>query len=204
MGVRPMPEEIPILQLKVTLRDVSPTVWRRIQVRADSTLWDLHVAIQDAMGWMDSHLHAFIVRPKRDSDYTMEVGVPDPEEPVNPPVLPGWEIPIWRFLNREGDAVPYEYDFGDGWEHDVHLEKILTPETGMSYPRCLDGARACPPEDCGGPGGYENLLRILTDPADPEHASMRAWVGEYFDPDAFAPEEVFFNDPKQRLKDMML
>ena len=204
MDQRHLPEGIPILQLKVTLRDVSPAVWRRIQVRADSTFWDLHVAIQDAMGWMDSHLHAFIVRPKRDSDHTMEVGVPDIEEPMYPPVLPGWKIPVWRFLNREGDAVPYEYDFGDGWEHEVHLEKVLAPETGMSYPRCLDGARACPPEDCGGPGGYEDLLRILSDHADPEHDSVRVWVGQDFDPDAFAPEEVFFDDPEQRLEDMLL
>ncbi len=191
------------MQLKITLRDVTPTVWRRIQVHADSTFWDLHVAIQDSMGWQDGHLHAFIARPEMESDRTVEIGVPDPEEPLDPPVLPGWDIPLWSILYEEGATVSYEYDFGDGWEHDVHLERILSPEAGVVYPRCLDGARACPPEDCGGPGGYERLLKILDDPEDPEHESMKTWVGPYFHPEAFSPEEVIFDDPEQRLEDMI-
>jgi hypothetical protein len=196
-------EVVPVFQIKVTLKGIRPPVWRRIQIRADSTFWDLHVAIQDVMGWLDYHLHVFRVRPKRTSRQEIEIGIPDPDGFFETQTLPGWEIPLLKVFRHEGVVISYEYDFGDGWEHTVLLEKSLAPEEGVTYPRCLAGKRACPPEDCGGSWGYENLLRILADPSDPEHEEMREWVEEDFDPGVFSPEKVVFSDPEKRLKALM-
>ncbi len=170
----------PIYQIKVTLRHITPPLWRRIQVTGDTKLGQLHDILQDVMGWTDSHLHAF--RIGRDS-----YGEPNPE--YNDGMKNERNVRLDK-LAEEGDKLIYEYDFGDGWEHEMLIEKILEPEIGATYPRCLAGKRACPPEDCGGPHGYMNLLDILHDPKHEEHEEMCEWLGDDFDPEHFSVEEI--------------
>ena len=164
-------------QFKVTLKGIEPTVWRRIVVPATYSFWDLHVAIQDSMGWLDCHLHAFRLRSP-ESDEAVEIGIPDDDvfEGVEP-FLPGWEIPIAAYFGKPGARAEYEYDFGDGWEHEVVLEEITVRAPKVKYPICLDGSGACPPEDCGGVPGYEEMLTALRDPTHEEHESILEWVG---------------------------
>lgn len=186
---------VQILRFKIQLREIRPAIWRRIEVPASYTFWDLHVAIQDAMGWLDSHLHAFRIKDRTGWAEAV-IGIPESEE--NPDLLPGWRIRVVDYLGEAGMRARYEYDFGDDWQHDLTLEAILPRQTRTKYPRCLAGARACPPEDCGGPHGYARLLEMLADPADPERAEMLAWLGGPFDPKAFDPREVRFDNPKKR------
>jgi len=193
-----------VYQFKITLNDVVPCVWRRLQVPATYSFWDLHVALQDAMGWLDYHLHAFRVRPKHKSR-TTEIGIPD-DECGDDKVLPGWEVPVVEHFSQPGQSVLYEYDFGDGWEHEVLLEGILLKEKGVKYPHCLAGDGVCPPEDCGGVQGYENLLEVLRQPDHEEYESTVTWLGKRakrYDPVAperFDPAGVHFDDPKKRWK----
>ena len=109
-------------------------------------------------------------------------------------------MPITRHFTRPGTTVQYEYDFGDGWEHELTLEAILPRQAGQKYPLCAGGARACPPEDCGGVYGYENLLTVIQDPIHDEYESMLEWLGGRFDPDRFDPTRVKFDDPARRYK----
>ncbi len=186
-----------VYQFKVTLRGIRPPIWRRIQVPETYTFWELHVAIQDAMGWTDTHLHEFVmVDPS--SGAACRIGIPDEEFDTG--VLPGWEVKIADFFSFENRVARYIYDFGDDWEHVVRLEKILPRQKGVNYPVCLAGRRACPPEDCGGVWGYEELLEAIRDPNHERHHEMLEWVGGEFDPEAFDPREVSFDDPEERLK----
>lgn len=181
-----------IYQFKITLEDISPPIWRRIQVPETYSFWDLHVAIQDAMGWWDSHLHAFRFKGQP------EIGIPVGEFPEQGEVLAGWQIQIDEYFRRVGDSVRYEYDFGDGWNHEVLLEGILLKEKGKRYPRCIDGERACPPEDCGGPLGYYELLEIISDPHHEEHEETMVWLGGKYNPERFNPKNVKFDNPHER------
>ena len=164
-----------IWQLKVTLRNSRPPIWRRLLVPGSTTLQWLHWTLQDAMGWMNSHLHHFIVG---ESFY----GEPDPEHAVD--MLDEREWKLSQVAPKAGALFVYEYDFGDSWIHDIFVEQILPAEKETRYPLCLDGKRACPPEDCGGVGGYENLLEILRNPEHEEYESMREWLGRPVDPEA--------------------
>ena len=190
-----------VYQFKLVLVGVEPPIWRRIQVLDTYSFWDLHVALQDTMGWLDCHLHVFRVARPGLGDEVEQIGIPD-DDPLegDKPTLPGWEIPITRHFLRPGTAVPYEYDFGDGWEHEITLEAILPRQAGQKYPLCVDGARACPPEDCGGVYGYENLLTVIQDPTHEEYESTLEWLGGRFDPDRFDPKRVKFDDPARRYK----
>ena len=131
-----------IFQFKITLEGIEPVIWRRIQVPAKYSFWDLHVAIQDAMGWLDCHLHAF--RFKRPHGRKIiEIGIPmDDMDDLD--IRPGWEERVADHLWEPGKSMEYEYDFGDSWCHGILLEGILMKEKGVEYPRCLDGQRACP------------------------------------------------------------
>jgi len=189
-----------VYQFKLALVGVEPPIWRRIQVPETYSFWDLHVALQDAMGWLDYHLHVFRV-PGPGTSEVEQIGIPD-DDPFegDKPMLPGWEIPITHHFTRPGTTVPYEYDFGDGWEHELTLEAILPRQAGQKYPLCVDGARACPPEDTGGVYGYENVLAAIQDATHEEHESMLEWLGGRFDPDRFDPKRVKFDDPAHRFK----
>jgi Plasmid pRiA4b ORF-3-like protein len=187
-----------VLELKVTLSQVEPPVWRRVQVPESYTFWDLHVAIQDAMGWQDCHLHMFrVVNPKTGQPEL--IGIPDEDAFEDDPVtLPGWDLPIAPYFKKAGASAAYEYDFGDDWQHEIVVEDIIPRAPRAKYPRCVAGARCCPPEDCGGVGGYEELLEVLRDPAHEEHASIVEWLGGNYEPDAFDAKKVRFDDPRKR------
>jgi hypothetical protein len=192
-----------IYQFKITLKGVKPPIWRQFQVPGDYTFWDLHVAVQDAMGWMDGHLHAFHVKNPM-TGHEEEIGLPE-EDPLfdDHTILPGWTQKISQYFTPENRKAVYLYDFGDGWEHGLIFEEVVTAEAGTVYPRCVDGRRACPPEDCGGVWGYANMLKILSNPKHKEHKDTVEWLGEKFDPEDFDPTDVHFSDPAERL-DMVL
>ena len=189
-----------VYQFKIELEGITPTIWRSIQVPENYSFWDLHVAIQDAMGWLDYHLHAF--RLHREHVPTpIEIGIPNEYEVVgDPETHPSWEVPITDLFYEVGNSADYEYDFGDDWRHKIILEGILLREKGQKYPRCIAGARACPPEDCGGIHGYNQVLEVLADPSDEEHESMLEWLGGKYDPREFALGKVKFDNPKTRWK----
>jgi len=187
-----------VLQIRVSLVGIVPVIWRRIQIPTTHSFWDLHVAIQDAMGWFDSHLHAFRLPDPRQG-HLVQIGIPDDEFEAGRRMLPGWKIPVEDYLHEVSPVAVYEYDFSDGWIHVVQLEARLLARKGVSYPTCLAGERRCPPEDCGGLGGYELLLHALADSDHPEHDSLREWVGGSYDPDGFQASNVAFDDPKERL-----
>jgi len=188
-----------IYQFKVTLKGIRPPVWRRIQVPDHYSFWDLHIAIQDALGWFDYHLHSFhVTNPS--TGQSEEIGVPD-EEWASYKIYPGWKKKIARYFSPMNQKALYVYDFGDDWEHHVVLEKILPRDESVSYPRCTAGRRSAPPEDCGGPWGYANLLKILEDRNHEEHEETRKWVGEDFDPEYFRKDALLFTDPQKRWED---
>lgn len=198
-----MPPKKQIYQFKVTLQDIKPPIWRRIQVPSTYTFWDLHVAIQDAMGWQDYHLHEF--RVKDQSGMELHIGIPAEENQIlGPLVFSGWRQEISALLSTTHPTFKYVYDFGDDWHHTIKLEKILPAKEGVAYPRCIGGKRNSPPEDCGGPHGYQNMLEVLDDPEDSEHQSTGEWVdsmkGGTFDPNAFNPSDVKFDNPSERFR----
>ena len=171
-------------------------MWRRIQVPEHYSFWDLHVAIQDAMGWQDCHLHEFrlALQPRGE----LRIGIPDPELPDERPCMAGWETPVSGYVTPQMPSALYLYDFGDDWEHEVVYEGLIARDTLARYPRCVDGAGACPPEDCGGVAGYEEFLLAIRNPKHPDHKEMRQWFGGPFNPDAFDPTVVVFDDPSRR------
>jgi Plasmid pRiA4b ORF-3-like protein len=175
-----------IYQLKITLRNIRPPVWRRVWVPTHFTLAQLHQVIQIAMGgWLDYHLHAFDIAGR-------EYGVPlSPGENDwgAPPVNDEARVRL-AVLVGVGSKFRYTYDFGDDWEHEILVEKVLPIDPQVSYPVCIKAKRACPPEDCGGPWGYAELLEILAVPEHPEYEERLEWVGETFDPEKFDVGEI--------------
>lgn len=181
----------PPYQLKISLLDIQPEIWRRLLVPGGVRLSHLHEIFQVAMGWTNSHLHQFSVADIR-------YGVPDPDFDQGE-VRDERNVRLCEIAPRVNDSFVYDYDFGDGWEHRVVVEKILTPEDSPAdLPVCLAGARACPPEDCGGVPGYESFLEALRDPTHEEHQAMLTWVGGSFDPEAFDPNTV--TTPLRRMR----
>ena len=184
-------------RFKIRLKEFNPPIWRRIEVPSTYNFWDLHVAIQDAMGWLDCHLHMFkIIEPESGERHF--IGIPDEEGLSGIEIEPGWEKNIADYFRKKGDIADYEYDFGDGWLHEVQLEGIVAREKGRSYPRCISGKRACPPEDCGGVGGYYDLLEVMGDPSHPEYGDTMEWLGGNYAPNRFFPSTVRFDDPQKR------
>lgn len=169
-----------IYQLDVTLAYNRPRIWRRLQVPADATLDWLHAVIQVAMGWTNSHLHQFICGERIYADRNFFGDDPEVQDER--------KIPLRDAAPREKTTLMYEYDLGDTWLHAITVEKILpAPSTPLTTASCMDGARACPPEDCGGPPGYEDLLKALKNRKHPEHESKKEWLGRPFDPESFNP-----------------
>jgi hypothetical protein len=178
-----------IYQFKITLEDIKPKIWRRIQVPENYNFYDLHIAIQNAMGWEDCHLHQFEMKNPK-TGFKVVIGTEECD------VLEE-KAKIAQYFSLENKTVAYEYDFGDSWHHEIILEKILPAETDVKYPTCLAGQRACPPEDCGGFSGYEYLLEIINDPAHEEYEERMEWLGGgEFDPEDFDPKLVKFKDHK--------
>ncbi len=193
-------------QFKIELLGTEPLIWRQIEVPSTYSFWDLHVAIQDAMGWLDCHLHGFRLLPAGKKKPVL-IGIANDDFEDN--TLAGWEVPLKQYFCEPGDEAGYEYDFGDGWDHRIVLEGMHLQQEKTKYPRCVQGERACPPEDCGGIPGYYNLLEILGDPTHEEHEDMKNWLGNHAknylpdNLDYFDPKKVRFLDPKKRLKEVL-
>jgi hypothetical protein len=172
-----------VYQFKITLLGAKPPIWRRIQVQ-DCTLDELHEYIQTAMGWSNSHLHQFRIGKQRYGDPMLmeedfeEFGYQDSITTAISEILPQSGR---RFRFR------YEYDFGDSWEHEILFEGVVKAESKVKYPLCLEGARACPPEDCGGIWGYPDFVETIQNPDNERHEELLDWVGGRFDPEEFDP-----------------
>jgi len=174
-------------QLSVTLEDTKPPIWRRVVVRGDMKLGLLHAVLQIAMGWTNSHLHMFLIGADRFSDLTMvdDLDWDENEDKDERNVL------LSEVVGNGINIFGYEYDFGDSWTHSVVVEKELPPNSDSKVlAECVDGARACPPEDCGGTGGYADLLKIIRNARHKEYKSMMEWLGGRFDANAFDVEET--------------
>ena len=164
-----------LYQIKVTLMGSRPPIWRRLIVKANIRLDQLHTILQVAMGWSNYHLHQYRVRG-------YYIGIPDPD--FDNDVSDERKVYLQDILSNPKDNLIYEYDFGDGWKHKIVLEKILPLDFSES-PVVIKGKKACPPEDCGGIWGYADFLDAIQDPKHDEHESMVEWIGEEFDPDEF-------------------
>jgi hypothetical protein len=164
-----------LYQLKVTLVRSKPPIWRRLIVNDNTRLDQLHSIFQVAMGWFNCHLHQYRVGGSF-------IGIPDPDFDID--VRDERKVYLQDIISNPKDNFVYEYDFGDGWEHKVVLEKIL-PSSFCEAPVVIKGKKACPPEDCGGIWGYYDLLAAIQDPKHEEHESMLEWLGGEFDPDEF-------------------
>ncbi|OHB78848.1 MAG: hypothetical protein A2W31_17405 [Planctomycetes bacterium RBG_16_64_10] len=163
-------------QFKITLKGIKPPIWRRIQVK-DCTLDKLHEHIQTSMGWTNSHLHQFKINGVIHGDpQLLYEGWRDETPPVN-----SLRIRLRDIIPADGKRFrfEYEYDFGDDWKHDVLFEGCLRAEKGVRYPMCVEGERACPPEDVGGVGGYQEYLETLRNPDHEEWDEMSDWRGPY-------------------------
>ena len=167
--------------LNVQLLDVEPTVQRRIVVSSDTLLPKLHKILQAVMGWEDAHMHQFIV------GRTFYCS-PIPEFMEN--AVNSKAVKIGQLLQRKGSKILYEYDFGDGWMHEIKLEKTVDPNDYPTLPLCLAGENACPPEDCGGPWGFAELMETLKHPEDPGYPDAIEWLGEDYSPQLFDLEAV--------------
>ncbi|MDT8400015.1 MAG: plasmid pRiA4b ORF-3 family protein [Pseudomonadales bacterium] len=165
-----------IYQLKVTLKNIRPAIWRRVLVSSVTDLSELHRILQIVMGWSDNHMHLFVAG-------NQHFGNSDPDHDDR--TLNETGVKLESLLKGRKDRLVYEYDFGDGWEHEVVLEEVLPYSIAQVLPLCMAGGRTCPPEDVGGPWGYELFLTALGDEHHPEHHEMCAWVGEQFDPEHF-------------------
>lgn len=155
--------------IDVRLREIEPPIWRTIELSGSSTLEDLHYAIQVAMGWSNSHLHQFGIGRR-------QYGAPAIDD-ANPSLLDERRFRLEDVMGPRATCV-YEYDFGDGWKHDVSVTAVTAVDRRVQ-PRCTGGARACPPEDCGGPGGYSIMLAALADPTHEEHDVYVGWAGDF-------------------------
>jgi hypothetical protein len=178
------------LQLKVSLCDTEPIVWRRVLVPGATPLNSLHSVIQAAMGWEDRHLHVFEISGKRYS-------VPDPEWAEDEVDFDERGVRVHPLLDEDA-LFTYEYDFGDGWVHNIEVEMVNSVDAPLLQAICLDGAGTCPPEDCGGPSGFADFVAIMADPAHVEHLDMVEWFGGAFDPDRFSLSDA--NSRIQRLR----
>ena len=177
-----------IAQLKVTLHGTKPPIWRRIEVPHNIRLDTLHIVLQIIMDWHDSHLHQFIMNAGN-RDTAVYYSATDDDLGFDlfdgPPMRNEGKARLNELLTAPKSKIVYEYDFGDTWEHDIVLEKLLPPESGVRYPRCTAGKRSGPPEDVGGIGGYAMLLEALANPGNPNAQELVEWVDEGFDPEAF-------------------
>lgn len=185
-----IPTQALVLRFRIELQNTDPLVWREIEVPGDDTFWDLHIAIQDAMGWRDFHLHRFTMphpRTKQERCFGIHNLSQDCDDP------PSWAHQIASMFTPRNDIALYEYDFGDDWRHTVRLVDVLCRDFQLRYPRCTGGARACPPEDCG---GVDSFAEIVTGTLDDD---TRAWLPPGYDPAHFDPAAVRFSDPTRRL-----
>jgi hypothetical protein len=182
-----------IYRIKVTLQDTHPPIWRRLLVPSSLTLAQLHDVLQAAMGWTDSHLHRFYIGRRR-------YGVLDPDERLFDELgyIDENRVRLFEVLRGAGAKALYTYDFGDSWEHRIAVEKVLLLEAGFAGPVCTGGKLNCPPEDCGGIGGFYDFLDAIENPAHERHEELLEWIGGSYDPEWFSLDEVNLRMPKIR------
>jgi hypothetical protein len=169
-----------LYEIRVQLRDIEPPIWRVLRVRPQTRLGRLHKILQKAMGWTNSHLHLFEIdgKPYGEGDFDWDFDVQD---------YTG--VKLEDVFTEGRRSFLYEYDMGDSWRHDITLLGEVEGAPGEKI-ACVAGARACPPEDCGGVGGYYHLLEALADPENEDHDMLLEWVGGRYDPEAFDLERV--------------
>ena len=167
-----------IARLKITLDDVEPVVSRRIEVPLAIRLHRLHHVLQIVVGWTDSHLYEFRFRG-------IGFGIPDPDWGIGDGPIDARKTTLLAVIEDTGaKSFKYLYDFGDGWEHAIKIEKIQPAASGTIYPRLMGATGRCPPEDVGGPWGYQEMLEALADPHHERRGEMHNWLGGDFDPNA--------------------
>jgi hypothetical protein len=176
----------PVYQFKITLQGIRPPIWRRFRVDSDVTFRQLHNIVQIVMGWENYHLYQFLFDSYQFTESQMGPG----DKPAT--------HRLDEFVQREGVVLGYEYDFGDSWQHEMALEKILTAPRKPG-PLCTGGRRACPPEDCGGVWGYMELVEAMQARRGQQYREYKEWLGGYFDAEEFDIEEV-----NERLADPQL
>jgi len=169
-----------IYQIQIVLKGSKPKIWRRILINSDILLVDFHRIIQTTMGWTNSHLHIFSDGFEEYSPKEFEVEYAKDSRTIK----------LDKILKGEKSKIHYEYDFGDGWEHNIILEKILASDNQIQIPKCIAGKRNCPPEDCGGVWGYSDMLEILKQPDHEEYENYIELLGDNFDPEYFDKDEI--------------
>ena len=184
MAARKQAKALSIYQLKVTLKGCRPPIWRRVQVRGSTTLAQLHWVIQLSMGWTNSHLHSFDIQG-------VEYGEPMPDLGFDDlGMRDEGTVVLSKIVRGEKFKFSYLYDFGDFWDHEILVEKVLEADPEVDYPVCIKAKRACPPEDCGGVWGYGAFLEAIQDSDHPEHEELLEWVGGVFDSEEVELDEV--------------
>ena len=181
-----------ILQFKITLKDSKPKIWRRFQIESTLMFYDLHLIIQTVMGWSNTHLYQFI--------YDGDNFIGNPELLERDGIADDKEVAISIVFDKPKIKMEYEYDFGDGWQHELILEKIEKKNTTQHYPTCLEGEMNCPPEDCGGIHGFYDRLKAFKNKRHPEHEDVVEWMRENYNPEFFDLQSV--NKNLQDYKDM--
>lgn len=189
-----MSKELPqVYQFKITLKGPKPIIWRRVKVPEYYFFKDMHFCIQQAMGWDDCHLHRFEVKNHETGEVDC-IGAPDQADFID--VLDEDEEKIAQYFQNPKDKGTYIYDFSDDWIHEIVLEKILPWDDDDTYPQCVAGRMACPPEDCGGVIGYERLKKIIANPFHEKYKEQMEWLtnlkGDNWQPEEFDPKSVEF------------
>ncbi len=174
-------EKTKIFDIEIVLDDVRPPVQRRVQIPGDASLAVLHEVVQSAMGWTNSHLHEFEINGAR-------YGASDPDWDDGD-IADEAKVKLFRLI-EVGDQLGYVYDFGDNWAHTLTVKAVTAPEPGVRYPRCASGRGACPPEDVGGPWGYDEFQQVLADPTLPDHDERTEWAAGPVDPNRFDLDEA--------------
>ena len=194
-----------IFQLKITIKDIKPPIWRRILISNHTNFYELHLAIQEFFNWGNYHLHEFHFPYDRNPNHKIRLLGLDPEgnipDDVDGDFLSYYdaqedEVRVCNVFSKNRRTVGYLYDFGDNWEHSIKLEKVYPFKKGFKEPSCVGGKRAAPPEDCGGSWGYQDLLEILKNKRHPEHEEMKEWVGSTFNPEKM-DVQIFKMTPRQ-------
>jgi hypothetical protein len=174
-----------IIQLKVTLHGTKPPIWRRLLVDKATTLQQLHHIIQISMGWTNTHLHEFEVNGYRIAEPNEDI-----DDDFGIKTIDSSTVTLESIITDIKDKFTYDYDFGDGWHHQILVEKFLPRDTNTKYPTCIGGRLNCPPEDCGGIFGFYNLLHIISNERHPDREAMLEWLGEHYDPEYFDKDEI--------------
>lgn len=173
--------------LRIELEEIHPTLWRSVVVPKSANLGWLHAVLQVAMGWTNSHLHQFRLGDRIYSDPSFDLNALEDD----PPVTDENTVTVGQVVQRKIPVLVYEYDFGDSWSHLLSSSPISEGQSPIANRAvCVGGSRACPPEDCGGVPGYEDLLTALGNRKHPEHRAMKEWLGRPYDPEAFSVERT--------------